>query len=87
MMKGLANSSPLRRAASGLLALAISSGVFGVEAAQAIDWPDTAAWTIGQGDDFCFMAMEYEGSGESELLLSFKLEPEMIRNNMSTACE
>jgi hypothetical protein len=77
-MSGFANGRPMRRRFAGLLSLTFSSFVFGVAAVQAVDWPDTAGWTIGQGDDFCFMAMEYEGSGESELLLGFNLDRSVL---------
>lgn len=38
--------------------------------AQARDWPDAGGWSIVEGDDNCLMYLEYEGPGESTLIVS-----------------
>jgi TonB family protein len=35
--------------------------------AEARSWPDTAGWTIIEGDDYCGMTLEYEGKGDTQL--------------------
>jgi TonB family protein len=35
--------------------------------ALARDWPETAGWTIVEGETYCGMSLEYEGKGETEL--------------------
>jgi len=43
-------------------------------AAGARTWPTTGGWDIGEIDDGCVMAQEYEGAGESTLYLSLEVD-------------
>ena len=53
-------------------ALAIALGL--PAAANARDWPETAGWTIFEGDDYCAMSLEYEGQGDTKLLVGHNLD-------------
>jgi protein TonB len=51
--------------------ISLSAGAWAVCAlsspALARDWPKTAGWDIIEGDDYCAMALEYEGKGDTIL--------------------
>jgi len=49
-----------------------------VAPAYARDWPDAGGWTVVEGNDFCGMSSEYEGKGDTELLLMVDLDDDVI---------
>lgn len=57
--------APLARS---LLLASLASTIWSAPAA-ARDWPATAGWDIVEGDDYCAMAQEYEGKGDTQLML------------------
>jgi TonB family protein len=62
----------LPRAASSFAVAALL--VAAIPSAHARDWPETAGWTVLEGDDFCGMSLEFEGKGETELLVGQKID-------------
>lgn len=53
-----------------LLAFAFALAATALAApASAKNWPDAGGWSIVQADDFCLMTMEFEGPGESKLVV------------------
>ncbi len=56
--------------------------------ASARSWPDTAGWTIIEGDNYCGMSLEYEGKGDTELTVAKFLDGSallLITNNAWSA--
>lgn len=51
--------------------------------ATARDWPDTAGWTISESDDFCLMSMDYEGPGDSTLVIGLYGDGRIIIANVN----
>ena len=54
--------------------LVVAATLPAVASAATRDWPETAGWTIVEGDDYCGMSLEYEGKGETELLVAQKVD-------------
>jgi len=46
--------------------------------ALARDWPNAGGWAIGEGSEFCGMSSEYEGKGDTELMLMVGLDGNVI---------
>lgn len=47
-------------------------------AATANQWPRTAGWDIFEGEDYCGLGLEYEGKGDTQLLVSKYLDGRVI---------
>lgn len=45
-----------------------------VQAAPARDWPRAGGFDIGEGADYCFLSSEYQGDGDTELMVSLKTD-------------
>lgn len=56
----------------------IISGALAISPACARDWPDAGGWSIAEGDDACGMMQDYEGKGETELLLFLNLDGKVV---------
>lgn len=59
-------------AAGALAAGCASSPAF------ARDWPKTAGWEVFEGDDYCGMALEYDGKGDTVLSVAKRLDGDAI---------
>jgi protein TonB len=59
-------------AAGALAAGCASSPAF------ARDWPKTAGWEVFEGDDYCGMALEYDGKGDTVLSVAKHLDGDAI---------
>jgi len=59
-------------AAGALAACCASSPVL------ARDWPTTGGWEIFEGDDYCGMALEYDGKGDTVLSVGQKLDGDAL---------
>jgi len=46
--------------------------------ALARDWPTTAGWDIFEGNDYCGMALEYDGKGDTVLSVGKKLDGDAL---------
>lgn len=46
--------------------------------AFARDWPTTAGWDIFEGDDYCGMALEYDGKGDTVLSVAKRLDGDAL---------
>lgn len=42
------------------------------------DWPATAGWDIAEGNNFCFMMRNYEGPGDTQLLLAMATDGRLL---------
>lgn len=49
-----------------------------VEAGEARTWPSAGGWDIIEGDETCGMTSEYEGAGETELMLILDAEGDTL---------
>ena len=55
---------------TGLAAGFISASLYlGASVAEARAWPDAGGWEIGETETGCGMSLEYEGAGETNLIL------------------
>ncbi|WP_162236737.1 energy transducer TonB [Sphingomonas sp. Leaf230] len=46
--------------------------------ALARDWPTTAGWEVFEGDDYCGMALEYDGKGDTVLSVAKRLDGDAL---------
>ncbi|MDZ3831343.1 MAG: energy transducer TonB [Sphingopyxis sp.] len=61
------------------ICLALAGTLLAVpETAAARSWPETAGWTVFEGDDHCGVTMEYEGKGSSELSVGVNVDGGVI---------
>ena len=58
--------------------LAATVALTAVNPAQARDWPDADGWSIGEGTEYCGMKQEYEGKGDTELLLLLGFDGDVV---------
>lgn len=58
--------------------VALAATLLAAPAAHARDWPETAGWTIIEGDDYCAMQLEYEGKGETVLAVGRNLDNSVL---------
>lgn len=49
-----------------------------VAPAQAREWPDAGGWSVFEGNEFCGISSEYEGKGETQLMLLLGLNGNVV---------
>lgn len=71
-----ASSGSIRRFGRALLFASIALSIAAPTSAR--DWPETGGWTIFEVSSGCAMLQEYEGKGDTELLVSLHPNRDVI---------